>query len=69
MFSGNYNIYFSQSISPGLVKTEIFDDDVYEAMKVHLRAEDVSNAVLYALGTPANVQITELTLKAVGEQF
>lgn len=32
-----------------------------------LQAEDVSEAVLFALGTPPHAQIHELTIKPVGE--
>lgn len=32
-----------------------------------LNAEDISDAVLFALGTPPHVQIHELTIKPVGE--
>lgn len=57
------------SISPGVVKTEIID-----AMDNHkdfpmLEPKDIADAVLYVLGTPAHVQVHELTIKPVGEEF
>ncbi|KAL1404807.1 hypothetical protein pipiens_001027 [Culex pipiens pipiens] len=57
------------SISPGVVKTEIID-----AMDNHkdfpmLEPKDIADAVLYVLGTPAHVQVHELTIKPVGEDF
>lgn len=45
-----------QSISPGLVRTEMFSEDMLSMHKV-LEPEDVSNAVIYALGTPPHVQV------------
>lgn len=33
-----------------------------------LQCEDISNAVLYILGTPPHVQIHELTIKPMGEK-
>lgn len=60
---------FEQSISPGAVRTEIVAAEIFEQMKYALNAEDVSQAVLYALGTPPHVQISELIIKPVGEQF
>lgn len=34
-----------------------------------LQPEDISEAVLFALGTPPHVQIHELIIKPVGETF
>lgn len=34
-----------------------------------LQPEDISEAVLFALGTPPHVQIHELMIKPVGELF
>lgn len=45
-------------MSPGFVKTEIFEDDVYENNK-YLQPEDVSNAILFVLGTPEHVQVND----------
>lgn len=56
-----------QSLSPGIVRTDILpealiNDDILEPV-------DISNAVLYVLGTPPRVQIHELTIKPLGEKF
>lgn len=59
------------SISPGVVDTEILTHK--EAMKnagvPFLNPEDISNAILYVLGTPPHVQVHELMIKPVGEMF
>lgn len=34
-----------------------------------LRPEDVSAAVMYVLGTPEHVQVHDLIVKPLGEQF
>uniref|UniRef100_A0A6M2DFS5 Putative dehydrogenase n=1 Tax=Xenopsylla cheopis TaxID=163159 RepID=A0A6M2DFS5_XENCH len=65
------------SISPGVVETEIFEGcfpskeikDMFLANNPCLQPEDISQAVLYALGTPEHVQIHELTIKPVGEKL
>ncbi|XP_065082197.1 farnesol dehydrogenase-like [Ochlerotatus camptorhynchus] len=57
------------SISPGAVETEILPEAVKKADFPLLEAEDISNAVLYVLGTPPRVQIHELMIKPVGEIF
>ncbi|CAO1333025.1 unnamed protein product [Diamesa tonsa] len=64
------------NISPGAVKTDIgvaagfskpteghFDDIP------HLKDFNVSQSVLYLLSTPYNVNVTELTVRPVGENF
>jgi NADP+-dependent farnesol dehydrogenase len=58
------------SISPGLVKTNI--NSHVEAMKdlfkvPHLEPKDIADALIYALGTRPEVQITELTIQHTGE--
>uniref|UniRef100_A0AAG5DCH9 Dehydrogenase n=1 Tax=Anopheles atroparvus TaxID=41427 RepID=A0AAG5DCH9_ANOAO len=55
------------SISPGLVRTEIISDPSSVEGWPILEPEDISDAILYALGTPPRVQIHELTIKPVGE--
>ncbi|XP_046738888.1 farnesol dehydrogenase-like [Diprion similis] len=63
------------SLSPGLVKTEIMEAAEYCVENTGspdaptLQAKDISDAVLYVLSTPPNVQITELTIRPVGEQL
>lgn len=34
-----------------------------------LQSEDISEAVLYVLGTPPHVQVHELIIKPIGEAF
>ena len=48
--------YCSQSVSPGMVKTEMPPE---ELLKTHpyLNAEDITNSVLYILGNPPHVQV------------
>ncbi|XP_076678717.1 farnesol dehydrogenase isoform X2 [Andrena cerasifolii] len=59
------------SVSPGLVGTNIskHSQPVAEAMAIIpcLQPEDVADAVMYALGTRPEVQITELTIRRTGE--
>ncbi|XP_037045369.1 farnesol dehydrogenase-like [Bradysia coprophila] len=58
------------SISPGFVKTEILPAEVFAAFPYpSLNADDISEAVIFALGTPPHVQIHELIIKPVGEVF
>lgn len=56
-----------QSISPGLVDTELVPLD-YKGLPM-LQAEDVANAIMYVLSTPPHVQVHELTIKPLGEPF
>ncbi|XP_069683512.1 farnesol dehydrogenase-like [Periplaneta americana] len=64
------------SISPGAVKTEIFEVsglsidkmDEYKTMP-YMESKDIADSVLYVLGTPPHVQIHELTIIPVGEPF
>ena len=50
-----------QSVSPGVVETEIFLPEHLELIKnaqlPMLKSEDISQAVLYAIGTPPHVQV------------
>jgi NADP+-dependent farnesol dehydrogenase len=71
---GNKKIRVS-NLSPGVVKTDMavaagmVDDRelLYEHLP-HLQSEDVAHSVLFLLETPTNVNITQLTIKPVGEQ-
>lgn len=63
-----------QSVSPGSVATEIIKasgfanaEEFFDHVP-HLNSVDISNAILYLLSTPYNVNVTELTIKPVGEQ-
>uniref|UniRef100_A0A182MNA0 Dehydrogenase n=1 Tax=Anopheles culicifacies TaxID=139723 RepID=A0A182MNA0_9DIPT len=57
------------SISPGGVRTEILDDATLPEDMPLLESEDISEAVLYVIGTPPHVQVHELTIKPIGEMF
>ncbi|XP_037037368.1 farnesol dehydrogenase-like [Bradysia coprophila] len=74
VLNGNDKIRVS-NLSPGLIKTNIGragghknPDGRYELMP-YLQPEEVSNAVLYLLSTPYNVNISQITIKPVGERF
>ncbi|KAL6261654.1 hypothetical protein P5V15_006742 [Pogonomyrmex californicus] len=59
------------SISPGLVKTSICEhsealNNFFDKVPA-LRPKDVADALIYALGTRPEVQITELTIQHTGE--
>ncbi|XP_055713459.1 farnesol dehydrogenase-like [Phlebotomus papatasi] len=56
------------SISPAVVQTDIVPSYSAENLKdfPHLKAEDISAAVLYTLGTPPHVNVQEITIKPVG---
>ncbi|XP_071447567.1 farnesol dehydrogenase-like [Hetaerina americana] len=63
------------SISPGLVNTEMVEDFKTPGMKSNiaempmLEPKDIADGVIYVLGTPPHVQIQELTIRPVGEEF
>ncbi|KAJ8667741.1 hypothetical protein QAD02_009404 [Eretmocerus hayati] len=50
------------NISPGLIKTEMMTNNPTFAQMPALEASDVSDAIVYALGTPPHVEINELKL-------
>jgi NADP+-dependent farnesol dehydrogenase len=50
-----------QSLSPGLVKTEMPPKEFLDACP-HLNPEDIADSLLYVLGTPPHVQVSR-TLK------
>lgn len=61
------------NISPGAVRTEIFDSagyspEILNAMPM-LNAEDISNAIVYLLGTNPRVQIQDFIIRPTGEQI
>ncbi|XP_011697953.1 PREDICTED: dehydrogenase/reductase SDR family member 11-like [Wasmannia auropunctata] len=61
------------SISPGIVQTNIFEHsdtmrDFIEKVPT-LQPSDIADAVIYALGTRPEVQITEFTIQPTGESF
>ncbi|XP_017777387.1 PREDICTED: farnesol dehydrogenase-like [Nicrophorus vespilloides] len=64
------------SVSPGYVKTEIGSANGFFDLKEikeleesapYLESKDVADAVIYVLGTPQHVQVTELTIRPTGE--
>ncbi|XP_023724005.1 farnesol dehydrogenase-like [Cryptotermes secundus] len=64
------------SISPGAVKTEIAEasgvpKEILEQYKDNpiMEAKDIADSVMYVLGTPPHVQIHELIIKPVGEEW
>uniref|UniRef100_A0A6M2DFL0 Putative dehydrogenase n=1 Tax=Xenopsylla cheopis TaxID=163159 RepID=A0A6M2DFL0_XENCH len=63
------------SISPGFVATEMMGIKSEEEKQAfldatpHLLPEDISQAVLYCLGTPEHVQVHELIIRPQGENF
>ncbi|GAB0095662.1 hypothetical protein DMENIID0001_110670 [Sergentomyia squamirostris] len=57
------------SISPGLVKTELIPKAFIEKNPSFLEPEDISQSILYVLGTPPHVQVHELIVKPFGETF
>ncbi|XP_070503817.1 farnesol dehydrogenase-like [Chironomus tepperi] len=73
IINGNDKIRVS-NLSPGVVKTEIMvrgkiytSEDTYNDVP-HIYAEDISQGVLYLLSTPCNVNVTQLTIKPLGER-
>lgn len=58
----NDHFVVQQSVSPGAVKTEMFLPEHDELLAGDsfplLEAEDVSQAVLYAISTPPHVQVS-----------
>jgi NADP+-dependent farnesol dehydrogenase len=63
------------NISPGTIKTNVrvtggWDntEEFYEK-RPFLEAKEIGDAVVYLLSTPFNVNVTELTIRPVGERF
>ncbi|XP_033211781.1 farnesol dehydrogenase-like [Belonocnema kinseyi] len=65
----------STSISPGYVRTEMTEASLNSDIgtlvtkEPALEPEDVAASVVYVLGTPPHVQITELTIRPLGERI
>ncbi|XP_058795568.1 farnesol dehydrogenase-like [Phymastichus coffea] len=59
------------SISPGVVKTDFFDvanmDPSFLKERPALNPEDVANSIVHVISAPQHVQITELTIKPLGQ--
>lgn len=58
-----------QSVSPGTVRTQIAGDTGFFDNLAHLQPEDISQGVLYALATPAHVNVSELCIRPIGDIF
>ncbi|XP_073821885.1 farnesol dehydrogenase [Musca autumnalis] len=58
-------------ICPGAVNTNIFPEEIHFYVKnmPRLEPENIADAVLFALRSPPNVQIHDITLKPMGEMF
>lgn len=62
--------FFLQSLSPGLVNTNLINKDPSQAefKKLPLiQPDDIAESILYILGTHPRVQITEMTIRPLGE--
>lgn len=63
------------NISPGMIKTNVRvtggweNTEEFYSQRPHLDPKELGAAVLYLLNTPTNVNVTELTIRAVGEKF
>lgn len=70
--SGSDKIRVS-NLSPGVVKTNImisgkaFESAADYDKVAYLQSEDISQGLIYLLETPYNVNVTQLTIKPVGE--
>ncbi|KAK3911069.1 Farnesol dehydrogenase [Frankliniella fusca] len=59
------------SVSPGPVLTDMFGDDLRDAIPKEevqrlLKASDISRAVCFALASPPDVEMVEMTIQATG---
>lgn len=71
---GNKKVRVS-SLSPGVVKTNIFEaaglskekEDAMLRDNPHMQPEDIADNVAYLLSTPPHVNITEITVRSTGE--
>ncbi|XP_063710143.1 farnesol dehydrogenase-like [Culicoides brevitarsis] len=61
------------SVSPGVVKTDIFEIAGMSKAGLELlqglKPEEVADAVVYLLGTPESVNVTELTIRLLNSPF
>ncbi|XP_049938974.1 farnesol dehydrogenase-like [Schistocerca serialis cubense] len=63
-----------EQVSPGVVYTDLFNqlqrfkpERLYQ--HPHLKPEDIANAVIFALGAPPTVQVTEMIVLPVGQKM
>ncbi|XP_070507057.1 farnesol dehydrogenase-like [Chironomus tepperi] len=63
------------NVSPGTVKTNVRvtggweNTEEFYKNRPYLEPKEIGSAVLYLLSTPNNVNVTELTIRSVGEKF
>jgi NADP+-dependent farnesol dehydrogenase len=64
------------TVNPGLVETELYEmseqsEEGASEMKKWpiLKPEEIANGVLYILSTPYSVNVSDLTIKPVGERI
>ncbi|XP_015114579.1 farnesol dehydrogenase isoform X2 [Diachasma alloeum] len=60
-----------RSLSPGLVNTELlneYGDGATLCEVPGLEPKDISDSIIYVLGTPQRVQVTELIIRPLGER-
>jgi NADP-dependent 3-hydroxy acid dehydrogenase YdfG len=69
-----------QSLSPGVVQTEIIGDALGQDLSPeaalemwngfpHLKSKDIADSIIYLLGTPPHVLICELLIRPMNETF
>lgn len=54
-----------------MVNTDILSPEEFAKFgsMPYLNPSDIADAVVYAIGTPPHVQVHELTIKPIGEEF
>jgi NADP+-dependent farnesol dehydrogenase len=58
------------NLCPGYVQNpERLEEDYFDQNEPHLEPKDIADGVIYVLSTPSNVNVTEITIKPVGEKF
>lgn len=66
----NYLFLFLQSVSPGACRTGIMGDGVpYPSHFPALKSEDVADAIIFGIQTPAHVQIHDLLIRPLGFDY
>ncbi|XP_012056348.1 PREDICTED: dehydrogenase/reductase SDR family member 11-like [Atta cephalotes] len=60
---------YHEGISPGIVSTNLAMDAINDFMQKvpSLQPKDIADALIYALGTRPEVQITQITIQHIGE--
>lgn len=63
-------MYIFQNVSPGYVKTDIisdFESNLTDAPA--LKPQDIADNIVYLIGLPMHVQISQITVQALNERF